>query len=219
MEYRISATLEGLDEALAYGLDRFEHAVTDGVREGTAGLKEDLRDQVEAAGLGRRLAYTWQADVYPDKGASLDAAGYVYTKAPKIMNLFATGATIRPHDGNNFLWIPTDAVPRARGARRGSKQKMTPEEVEREFNADIYVRKGRNGRFLAFIDVVRAKSRNRPGYRPATKGRLRQGRVAEPVLMFTLARNVKGRKEVDLDAAANRWGARTPALIEKNWRE
>lgn len=214
---RTSASMVGLGAVLDDGLARFEAATTKGVREATTGLKEELREQTEAV-LGRRLAFTWQGNVYPKGGTSLEPAGFVYSKAPKIISLFATGATIRPLNGREYLWIPTAAVPRARGGR-GGRARMTPEEVERAFNTDIYVRRGRNGNFLAFVDVIKGRSTKRPGYRPATKGRLAQGRRVEALHVFTLVRQVAGRKLLDLTGPAQRWGGQVPALIEKNFKE
>ncbi|MFN3077508.1 MAG: hypothetical protein ABT940_11620, partial [Alphaproteobacteria bacterium] len=51
------------------------------------GLRQDLKNQTTQAGLGPRLAGTWQGRVYPNNG--LDAAAVVHTGAPTILNTFA----------------------------------------------------------------------------------------------------------------------------------
>lgn len=209
---RQTVKMGGLADVLGEGLVNLERANTAAMREAAAGLKDEYRDQVFEAGLGRQLAYTWQGEAYPKSGTSMEPAAYVFSKAPKIISLFATGAVIRPVNGSKYLWIPTDAVPRRRG--RGAKSRMTPEEVERYFNTDIYVRRGRGGRNLAYVNASPARSRRRSGQ--ATKGPRR--RVEQPILVFVLVRQVQGRRKLDLEGPAQRWAARFPSLVEKHWR-
>lgn len=210
---RTKVAMSGLSQSSDALMRRMEKANTVAMRECTDGLKEELRDQVFAAGLGRRLAFTWQGEPRPKSGSRLNPYGIVFSKAPKIISLFATGAVIRPVNGSNFLWIPTSAVPHRRG--RGAKGRMTPAEVERYYNTDIYVRRGRRGNYLAFVDASAARSTKRFG--KATKGPRRK--VAEPILVFTLVRQVMGRKLFDPDAAFTRWSARYPGLVEKHWKD
>ncbi|MCC3862665.1 DUF6441 family protein, partial [Emcibacteraceae bacterium Y4] len=97
---RLKAALEGnLDAYLKKELLMGERAVTKAVRQATSGLKQSMRSQVVASGLGPRLARTWRGDVYPRRGESLKAAGLVYTKAQKIMEGFEEGQVIRAKDG------------------------------------------------------------------------------------------------------------------------
>lgn len=209
---RVKAAVTGLDAVLTDGLADFERANTDAMKEARDGLKDEMRDQVFGAGLGRRLAYTWQGEVYPKAGTSLEPSAYVFSKAPRILSLFATGAVIRPVNGSRYLWIPTDRVPRRRG--RGNQTRMTPEEVERFYNTDIYVRNGRGGVKLAYVNASANRSRRRTG--AATRGPRRS--EAKPIHVFTLVRSVQGRKLLDLDGPAQRWAARYPGLVEKHWR-
>ncbi|MEO5376027.1 MAG: DUF6441 family protein, partial [Alphaproteobacteria bacterium] len=46
-------------------------------------MKDDLRRQTEAAGLGKRLAESWNVQIYRNNG--INAAAMVYTTAPAIM--------------------------------------------------------------------------------------------------------------------------------------
>ena len=102
-----------LDAAIQGNLTKFlksqqaaaEAAVTAGVSEIATKIKDDLRGQVTNAGLGARLAKSWQAKVYPKGKKSLEAAGWVYSKAPKIIRAFNDGAVIKSKDGW-FLAIP-----------------------------------------------------------------------------------------------------------------
>jgi hypothetical protein len=220
----VRAEMVGLAEALEEGFEIFAQAELAGIETATEGLKQELRAQTRAAGLGSRLPTTWQSRVYPNPGDIRGPAGFVWSQAPRIISLFAYGGTIRPHNGSSYLWIPTDAVPRSTSgptgsSRRGGKPRMSPSEVEYHFNQEMFVRRGRKGHFLAFLNLVTAKSRKRPGFRQPTRRRVAAGRKVEPVLMFVLVRSISFRRRIDLEGAANRWGARLPDLIDKNWRE
>ena len=135
--------------------------------------------------MGDRLANAWRGETFPRSRPSLDPAAYVYSRAPKLMDVFTRGATIYPTDGRRYLAIPTDNVPNRRGAR-GAVAAMTPLDVEVLFNQDLIIRRGRNGHLLAFVSAVPG-SRGR-GFKPATRGRLAKGREVRLVLMFTLVR-------------------------------
>lgn len=180
---------------------------TGAMQDTVTGLVGELRDQVEAAGLGARLANTWRGQTFPKAGDSLDPAGFVWSKAAKIIGAFADGATILPTGGRRYLAIPTDNVP-----LKGRGRTMTPLEVEVAFNQDLIIRNGRRGHKLAFVNVIAAK--NRRGFRAPTKGRLAQGRTAKLVLMFILTPSVVLAKRLDPDAAAERWAAKYDGLVQ-----
>jgi hypothetical protein len=170
-----------------------------------ARAKLAYRGEVRKGGLGDRVANTIRVDIYP---RSADAhthapAVVVWTKAPAIIYAFATGVTIRHHDG---LWLalPTENTPR-RGQRMAS-----PAEVEVIFNQDLVFFPGRGRTLLAFVDAVKAKSGK--GFRRATSARTgRQSRKAELVLMFVLVPQVTLNKRLDFD--------RITANLREDWRE
>lgn len=207
---RLKAEITGLSAALDAELFRIERAITGAMKDATDGLKDALRGQVQAAGLGDRLAKTWRGEVYPKGTTSLEPAGYVWSKAPRIIAGFAGGATIYPK-ASSYLAIPTERVPRGRG--RGFKARMSPEEVEHHFNQDLTLLRGKRGQILGFVDVVEARSRTRRGLRQATPGRLAQGRQRKLVLMFIFVRRVRLPRLLDLQQAANQWGARVPGYF------
>lgn len=175
------------------------------------GLKASLRQQVEAAGLGRRVANAWRSKVYPAGGKpTLSPAGLVYSNAPKIVEAFDEGAVIRSPDGH-WLAIPTKNVPRARGGR-GARRKMTPEEVEIEFNADLhFLPSRRRGVAVLAIPAVRAKSKK--GFRKASSGRVAQGRRIRWVPMFVVIKQSKLPKKLDVARAVAEWNDRLPGLL------
>lgn len=207
---RYAAKAPAFREAFAADRQVAERAHTLGMRALTAGLKGELRDVTRAAGLGEKLANAWRGETYPKATNSLEPASYVWTKAAKIIGAFAQGATITPTDGRRYLAIPTEHVP-----LKGRGRRMTPVEVEAAFNQDLIVRKGKGGRLLAFVDVIPAK--NKRGFRPVTKGRVRQGRTSKLVLMFILVRSVQLGKRIDPDAVAERWAGRFDELVQANW--
>lgn len=200
--------------------------ITTIMREETTALKDEYRAQVTGAGMSAKLARTWQADIYPKGGRSLNPAGYIHSKAPTIIQSFVDGATIRPVNGAKWLWIPTKNVPKRLRAgnyvsslgRRSGGSRMGPEEVELHFNAELsVVINGSEGE--AYIDVVSGRS---GGYREATAGRTRgrrgmAPRKAKPVLMFVLRRSVRMPRLFDLDAPAQRAAERIARRIAARW--
>lgn len=179
------------------------------MKEISTGLKMDLRRDVMTAGLGTRLANTWRGKTFPEgKSRSVDAAAFVWSKAPKIIDAFVRGATIVPINGAKYLAIPTENVP-----GRGANKKMTPFDVEIAFNQDLQFGKTKNGSLFAYVEAVRAKSGH--GFRRATRGRLKQGRQTEAVVMFYLIPRAKMPKLLDLDGKAEVWGEKAIARFNE----
>lgn len=184
-------------------------AATDAAKEVAAGMQSDLRASTVKAGLGGRLANTWRSAVYPKGRISIDAAAMVYSKAPDIIDSFDRGATIYPVNGSKMLAIPTKNVP-----RKGRGRRMTPLDVEDAFNQDLKFARSKDGKVIAYVEVIRAKSNK--GWRQATRGRLRQGRVVQPVVMFILIPAAHMPKHFDLDATGYFWGQQMQAVFERN---
>ncbi len=195
--FDMQALMDGIEGDLAEAASR-------AMRDTTYKALLELREQVTSAGMGQRLANTWRDRVFPERRRSMTPTGYIWSNAPDIIDAFSRGAQIVPLAGRRFLAIPTKNVPNARG-RRGSSNKMTPEQVENAFNQDLFFKRGKSGRVLAFINAI--GGRNGRGFRRATKGRTAQGRDAKPVLMFVMVPSVRLPKVLDLDAVAQRWAA------------
>lgn len=193
--------------------DDLAQIATAAMVEGTALLKNDLREDVVAAGLGRRLALTWRSKVYPEGGRnSLDPAGWVWTKSPKLIEVYENGAMIRPTGGRRYLALPSKNVP-----MKGRGKRMTPLDVELSFNQDLIIRRGHKpGTWTAWINAVAGRSGK--GFKPATKGRLRGGRQSQLVFMFTLTPWVQVRKRLTGAQIAERAADRMPGLLTKHWR-
>lgn len=174
-----------------------------------AAVKDRYRAAVAPA-LGQRVANTVRGVVYPRAAAQLKTGtptAFVFSKAPKLIQAFAFGATIRPVKGSRYLWIPTENVPRLRN------KPMKPAEVEERFGAKfVYLpitSGARRGSFLAVVPAIAGK--NGKGFRKATAGRRtgtgkQAGRVVEDVPMFVLVKQVTLSKRIDF-AAVEAWAA------------
>lgn len=206
MSLRHTVAATDLDALFGQTEAEIAAANTAGVNDAVQGLKAELREITRAAGLGNRLAGTWQGRTYPSRGDSLDPAGYIWSKAPVLADAYGRGATILPLDGRYYLAIPTRNVPRkGRGL-------MTPLDVETYYNQDLVLRRNGRGNILAFVDVAFGRYSRSQG---AAYGKRKLRRPGKPklVLMFTLVRQVRVRKRMDPDAAYGRWADRVPDLI------
>ena len=198
--------------------DDVELSVTGAMNDVSDGLKTELREQVTSSGLGQRLANTWRGKRFPEAQPSINSAAFVWSKAPDIIDAYERGPTIVPVNGRKYLAIPTaNCPPRRRGGGFGSRgRKASPFEVETIFNQDLKFARAANGRLIAFIEAVGAKSKR--GFRPGTPKRLAQGRAVVAVVMFVLVPAVRVRKRLDVEGAANRWADQVPGLIAQHWR-
>ncbi len=191
-----------------------EAAVTAGVAKITTSIKDDLRVQVTSAGLGQKLAKSWQAKFYPKGQKSIAAAGWVFSKAPKLVRAFNEGALIKSKDGF-FLAIPTEAAPkRGIGGRRISPSTF-PEHTLGKLRF-VY----RSGKIsLLVVDNLRAGKGKRGGFRKASDSALKTGRGLATVVMFLLIPQAKLTKRLDYQAVVNRWQPLLGQAILDNWQE
>lgn len=212
MSVRLLAALQGdLKQMMADELKTAERAVTTGVRQATDGLKAELRNQIASAGLGQKLANTWRGQVYPKGGTSLNAAGFVWSKAPEIVNAFGNGVTIRSSHGF-FLAIPTEAAGKSAMGKR-----ITPALWEQAHGMRLRFVYRRGAVSLLVADNMRARTGKRGGFSAASASALRTGRGLTTVPIFLLVSQVTLRKRFDIDSAANKWTERLPNLVIQNW--
>jgi hypothetical protein len=213
---RLLAAIQGdLDALLTAELAAAERAVTAGIGEATDALKTELRCQITGAGLGNRLANTWRGEVYPKTGQSIGAAGYVWSKAPGIVRLYAEGAVIRSKRGL-FLAIPTPAA----GRFGDGRQKITPASWERIHGMRLRFVYRHGAPSLLVAENARLTGRGRA---VANTGR-RQGAVftrlagRTTVPLFILVPQVTVRRRLDVDGAARKWIAAVPQLVLQHWQ-
>jgi hypothetical protein len=212
---RLQAAIQGdLNALLKAELGAAESAVSAGIREATDGLKTELRGQITGAGLGTRLANTWRGEVYPKGQPSNGAAGYVRSKAPGIVGLYAEGAVIRSRQGL-FLAIPTPAA----GCFGDGRRKITPGTWERIHGLRLRFVYRRGSPSLLVADNARLTKRGRAA---ANIGRSKgaaftrlAGRTTVPV--FILVPQVTVRKRLDVNGAAQKWIRALPQLVLRAW--
>lgn len=208
------AVTGSLREAMRAEMAAGERAVTAAMRLTADGAKAELRAQVQAAGLGARLAKAWRSEVYPQGQASIGAAALVWSKAPKLIRAFDEGAVIRGKDG---LWL---AIPTQNAPKKGvGGKKITPSTFpEASLGKLRFVYLGR-GRALLVVDDLRARRGRRGGFARASDKARASGRGLATAVMFVLVAQVRLRKRLDFAGAAERWGAALPGLILRQWEQ
>ncbi len=206
---RLSIAIPDLGKALAETEKDVERAVTSGMRDAADGLKQDLREDVVAAGLGERLSRTWRGKTFPEVGESAEAAAYVWSRAPKIVDAFDRGVVIRSARGL-FLAIPAAAAGKSGRGAAGSREKITPEGWQRRTGLKLrfVYRRGRPSLLVA--DDTRTTKRGL-----AARNRRKTGRAS--VIVFILVPQVALKKRLDVESAAKRQAARVPSLIARHW--
>jgi hypothetical protein len=214
MEFRLA--LQGsLRDLMARQQKVAELGVTRGVHRATEELKQDLRDQVVGAGMGQRLAKTWQDKKYPfGRKTSLNAAGWIWSNAPQIIRAHSQGVTIRAANGT-YLAVPTDNAPE----RGPSGKAISPSNFPTSKFGELRFVPRSNGPPLLVIESRFTKS-GRVGKAPKNprkkSGDFRK-RVAT-IPMFTLLPQVRLKKRLDPQRAANRANARIPSKVSAEIR-
>jgi len=164
-----------------------ERAVTSAMKTAGAELKQDWREQITRAGLGHRLPRTIRNKAYPTSGDSINAATFIWSNAPEILNAHDRGALIRSKSGF-WLAIPTEAAGKGRGGAR-----LTPGEWERRRGMRLRLIYRRNGPGLLVAEKARINTR---GLAVASRSKTGRGQVSAPI--FLLVPQVKLRKRLDL---------------------
>jgi Family of unknown function (DUF6441) len=216
---RFSLKTDDLAKALSGMEGDMARSVTSAMREATDGLKGDLRADVVEAGLGQRLANAWRGKTYPEGGASVEAASFVWSKAPKLIDAFDRGVTIRSNRG---LWlaIPTAAAGATGLSPTGARKRITPAGWERRTGMRLRLVYRRGQPSLLVTDGRLSKK----GLVRPNIGRTRAGaqftRIAgsATVVVFILVPQVTLRKRLDIEPIARRWAGRVGGLVARHWR-
>lgn len=213
MSLRLRAALQGdLTKIMRQETKAAERAVTLAVKEATTGLKLDLRAQVTGAGFSSRFSKTWRGKTYPKK-ASMNAAGFVFSKAPEIMESYSSGAVIRAKK-SAFLAIPLPAA-----GKKAMGKKVTPELWEQKHKKKLIFIKRKGSNPILIAENMRARKGKRGGFANASKRALKTGKGLTTVPIFVLVPQVTVKKRFDVDAPAKKWSDQLPRLITKNWPE
>jgi hypothetical protein len=217
---RFSLKIDDLTAGLSQAEVDAARSITAGMRDVADGLKGDLRADVVDSGLGQRLANTWRARTYPEAGFSMEAAAFVWSKAPKIIDAFDRGVTIRSRDGF-WLAIPTGAAGAKGLDQHGTIKRITPGSWERRTGMRLRFVYRRNAPSLLVADNARltksglARANTRRNRGGATYTRL-AGRST--VVIFILVPQVTLKKRFDIGRTAAQWAARVPSAIATRWK-
>lgn len=189
-------------------------AITQTVDEASTGLLSDLRRDTAQA-LGGRVANAWRRKKYPGGRDSMAAAGWVYSKAPNIINAFSRSQVIRAASG---LWL---AIPGPGCPPRIGRKRPTPALVEQHFKRPLkFVYRPGKPALLVMPSVTASYSRKTGalrGFRGLTEKRAASGRDGATAIMFYLVPAIRTPRLLDLDAKISAWGGRMPALLVSNW--
>ena len=234
-----------LGKALAEIEKDIERAVTSGMRDAVDGLKQDLREDVVAAGLGERLSRQFlvkefgeerpsprwarvlkpQPRAWPAKTGTGFAVFHaaqtqLWSRAPKIVDAFDRGVVIRRDSLRNnwrglFLAIPTAAAGKGGRSAVGSQEKITPEGWQRRTSLKLRFVYRRGRPSLLVAENARINARGL-GQPNRRKTGKSQTNLAS-VIVFILVRQVALKKRLDVESAAKRQAARVPSLIARHW--
>lgn len=232
---KLTAAVSSVRSYLAAEVRAGECAATQTIRSETDALKQELRQQAQAAfsARSRGIAVAWRSQVFPRSGLSLRPAGIVWSKVPAIIQGFDEGALIRPKGGKRFLAIPTGF--NRQGGRRGAKARVSPAQMVssgvaflRPFKSGrgfvwclpTYeargLRHGRRGRGRLQViagGIAEVGTGNRRGRQAWAEGLLKQGLVP----MFLLLPAVKLPKRLDVARAAQAASRRIPGAFVAAW--
>lgn len=215
-----AAINRGLEEDLA-------RIQTRTMRQAARALQQDLFEETVGGGLGNRLAKTWRVRTYPQAGDSLEPAGWVWTKAPALIDAFDRGITIKAK-GGLWLAVPTKEAGKrapiaggapAYGARGGKTARITPAGFERRTGLKLrFVYQGAKPSLLV-VDSARRDALGRAArYQPKGRGSKIYGPAGRTIVVFILLRQVRLRKRIDIETAARRADGRWEGLLTLNWR-
>lgn len=212
---RLKASITGnLHAFMRKQAEAAEEAVTGGVKDITDSLKQELRQQVVTAGLGRRLSQSWRSQIFPKGRRSIKAAGWVWSKAPLIINAFDRGVVIKSDKGF-FLAVPTSAAPKKGvGGKRISPSNFPEYSLGR---LRFVYRRGAPS--LLVVDNLRARTGKRGGFAKASESALRKGRGLATVVMFILVPQVHLKKRLDVQGTVKRWEPQLPDAILRRWQD
>ncbi|RWQ12332.1 DUF6441 family protein [Mesorhizobium sp.] len=136
-------------------------------------IKREGRRDIAAAGFSKRWQNALRVNLYPKRGASMNAAAVIYHKI-QYAGVFEEGATIV---GKPLLWLPLPDAPKGRGGAS-----IRPSEYRARIGHPLYSirRPGKAPLLGANIRVTKARSQKgislsqlKRGRNPGGKGEVR----------------------------------------------
>lgn len=212
----------GVEALLEEEVTEISRALRAAVTRSAGALQRDFRDGTRAAGLGEGLARAWRAEIYPRvTRRTLRPAGLVYSKATALHAAFSEGAVVLPRVGT-FLLIPSAAAERipdatsttrARGGGSvpgGMRRRRSSLQAAAEYLRVPIVSAAPRGNGAKRDGTRRDPARGYILLTPAGRGRSTlvalyySARGAVPVPLFTLVRQTRLPKLLNIEAAAER---------------
>lgn len=223
MKFTFDLPADRLMQALADDRSAAAQRVTRATRDASRQLQEALRQQVRAAGLGQGLERAWRLEHFPPaERTSLHPASLVYSKATALHRAFGQGGIIEAR-GGRWLAIPLPEaiargwdralVDRKGGALSGAAQprRFAQTRLAARVLGDLRFVPLGQGKALLVADPPKAE-RHRVKYAAGRRDvALPAGERGVP--LFVLVRQVRLRKVLDFDGAAQAAGARFNALL------
>ena len=212
---RFSFKADDLSAVLKRAYDDGERAVSEGMNEVQAGLRDELRGQVVSAGMGQRLSKTWRGKRFPESGASINSVAYVWSRAPDIVDAFERGVPIIARN-RRFLAVPT----RDAGVSHTTvkNKRLTPAIWETETGVKLrFVPRGGHALLVTDAHYARqpARWRRRKSFKPIRTPLTGSRKV---LVIFVLVPMVNPGKRLDVEGAGNRWADRVASIIASHWR-
>jgi hypothetical protein len=232
MDFEVRAALSGnLDQEIEKRRKYLARALTASVHDVADRLKDEWRQQVDSAGLGR-LRGTIRTDAFP-KGRpsmSLRPAATIYTKAPKIIAAFEEARTVRSPSGKLLLMPNPEVWPggRVRAATRfyqdgpdgsaqlkAARQRFGPLKVipPRGGKAGMIVAEGRetrSGRKRGLTARERASRESVPGWDRRNK--------VQQLVIFWLVPRARLKQRLNSAGLRKDFERRAPALVEAQFQ-
>ncbi len=173
-------------------------------------LKQEMRRQTVAGGLGRKMAQSWQRS--KPRGSNQHRQRpvsyiHVFTRARKAMALAETGGTVRPRSAG-LLAIPTKAAGTKPNTAFGGGGRGSPRQRK---TLEDYIRPGQPhgpGGNIHFVPIA-------GGRRFVVVRRTR----TRSTVLFILARATRHRRRIDFAGAADRALASLPGRLVVEWEK
>lgn len=199
--------------------ERILMGMRDALEVASTGLKDELRSRTEGAGLGSRMAKTWQARVYPDAKRLRNGTVLAYrpssvnfNTAEEIILAQAKGATIRAKNVT-YMAVPVKSVQDAhRGT--GAANQMRQGYARGSVNA---------GRFASLTPASYAARHGTTFRVVMNKGNSKVKGVLidnkdDKVKFLLMPRVVLSRNKFRYNDLFRKWQSRLPGLIREKTR-
>jgi len=196
-----------------------------------AEAKDDIRDEMSAARLGRlgnAIGYTSDKKLGKGvhrSGGRTSASGIVYVRSKSdrtvgAINAYTQGAKITPTNSSGWLWIPSDDIAARAGGRRGKK--MTPSlyvkfGLDKKLGPLVRI-EGPTGPLLIVKNVgINSATKARSARSLTKKGLARKGQTrVDFIIAFTGIKETSRLARLNPRAIASRAAQRMAKRLQSN---